>query len=314
MKWIAINLVALIAVGVALCAWVLHYTGAFPQVLGLLGLGGLFAWIAFLANLLHEDTKKALQRGFEENVLKSRKTLPAILVIGAVFFLGWAPWWGTLVVSTRRDDKDRTIKVRSRGEDGKWTKVRLEEQHLVPRSESRWALRAPWFGSREYQVKVAGLPARIVPVQPWWRTPLSVPSDFDVERHPLVLVHLSEVLNATIHGSGSAAQLQVFRNGQEELGKIERYFGEAVWVGGDADIEIPSRILTLWRLALVKDSVPVEALARWEPCRSIGPEADLKEGQRLSIRYVNPNGQPLVTHATVAPPYPQEVYIDEPQP
>src|SRR5437867_7192741 len=49
-----INLVLWIGFGVGLSGWCLYYTEYLPQVAGLLGLGGLFAWMAFVLNLISE--------------------------------------------------------------------------------------------------------------------------------------------------------------------------------------------------------------------------------------------------------------------
>ena len=48
------NLALLSVCDVALSEWTLYYLDWFPVIGGLLGLGGLFAWLAFLANLISD--------------------------------------------------------------------------------------------------------------------------------------------------------------------------------------------------------------------------------------------------------------------
>ncbi len=50
-----LNLLLLVATGILLSAWTLYYTDLFPLVGGLLGLGGLFAWITFHSHLITEE-------------------------------------------------------------------------------------------------------------------------------------------------------------------------------------------------------------------------------------------------------------------
>ena len=55
------NLFWLIALGVMVTAWIIKYTDWFSEFAGLLALGGLFSWLAFVAKILPEDRVKDLQ-------------------------------------------------------------------------------------------------------------------------------------------------------------------------------------------------------------------------------------------------------------
>src|ERR1039458_4964733 len=76
-----LNLFALIVLGTAACAWVLYFTSWFPQLGGLLALGGLFSWLAFVFKLIPDDTVKALQNSFAQS-LDHVAILVAIALIG----------------------------------------------------------------------------------------------------------------------------------------------------------------------------------------------------------------------------------------
>ena len=70
---VAFNLFTLLATGVVTSGWILYYTDYFPIVGGLLGLGGLFAWIAFLSNIIDPNRKKQFQVCFDEKFLRKKR-------------------------------------------------------------------------------------------------------------------------------------------------------------------------------------------------------------------------------------------------
>jgi len=307
--WVAANLFALILLGVSICAWVLFYTDLFPEVVGLLGLGGLFAWIAFLSNLLSENRKKELQEWFDQRVLRKGGSLAWIAVAAVGFFLLLAPLWGALVVSTIRDDKDRTIEIRSLGSEGLWSKRALEPEHLPPRSKHIYSLPTPWWGHRQFQVKVSGLPARVVEIKGWHHSPLVVPADLGFDRQPILLVHLTPEANILVQPPNPPGLLELLQNGKQ-IGKVSNFRGENVWVGGDDDIAIPDWMITRWRLELERQEIPLDHLARWAPTRSLAANAELRQGTEFELRFTPPSGVMSRQVITVAPPYPQEVSID----
>ncbi len=304
---IAVNLIALVALGFAVCAWYLHYTDLFPEVLSLLSLGGLFAWLAFLANVLTKERKEELQKRFERHVLLPKKTILVIFLIASVFFLAWGSRRGSVAISTKPDDKERTIEIRPLDQKQSGSAKNLVEESLPARSRRKYALPTSWFGSREYRIKVSGLPAAVADVKAWRIKPLSVPADFDA---PLVLVRLSGVLSGSLQKPSAGGTLSVSGNGKL-IGTLPSYRGEAVWVGGDKDIEIPERILSGWRLELIRNHAPQEVLTRWLPSVSINPDVGISEGQRIDVSLITPSQTEFLKTVFVTRPYPQEVTLDE---
>jgi hypothetical protein len=305
--------VGLILLGVSICAWFFFYTDLFPEVVGLLGLGGLFAWIAFLSNLLSKERKEELQNRFDEGVLCRHRTLAGMGLV-AVVFLGTVSFRGALVVSTVRDDKDRTIAIRSLGRDGQWTQEEVKEEHLAPRSKHIYSLPTPLWGRRQFQVKVSGLPAQVVEVLAWNRNPKSVPGDFTFGQQPILLVHPAPGPNAHVffEPPTRSGKLQLFQSGTL-IAQLEPYRGENVWVGGDADTAIPEWMTNRWKVALEALNIGPAHLARWEPTRSLAPALQVRAGAGLEIRFILPSGEMLSKSVNVEPPYPQEVVIDEQQ-
>src|SRR5205807_6888620 len=80
------NLFWLIALGVMVTAWIIKYTDWFSEFAGLLALGGLFSWLAFVANILPEDRVKDLQAWVDTVVLNGKKTSS---VLGYLFVFGF---------------------------------------------------------------------------------------------------------------------------------------------------------------------------------------------------------------------------------
>src|SRR5215475_10740378 len=81
------NLAGIIVLGVLLTAWTLYYTDAFPAIGGLLALGGLFSWVAFVSKVLPDHRLKALQDSADRRVFgnpATRRVLIAIAVIALV--------------------------------------------------------------------------------------------------------------------------------------------------------------------------------------------------------------------------------------
>ena len=105
------NLSLLIIVGLSISWWVLYFTDYFPVVLGLLGLGGFFAWIAFVINILSDDRKKQFQEYFDKFILQKGWTIS--MLIGLLLF-GWivvAPNFGTLIVDSLEPTKGHTVEI-----------------------------------------------------------------------------------------------------------------------------------------------------------------------------------------------------------
>src|SRR4051794_1742544 len=69
LRYFVRNIVCLTVTGVAISLWLVQYTDFFPMVGGLLGLTGIFAWVAFLSNLVSDERKKELQAEIERRAL-----------------------------------------------------------------------------------------------------------------------------------------------------------------------------------------------------------------------------------------------------
>jgi hypothetical protein len=305
---VALNLGLAILSGVAISAWVLSYTDFFPQVATLLGLGGLFAWIAFISQVVTAETKVQIQRAIEVHVL-SQPSFGVIVAVMLGLFGVWAAHRGSLVVSTLHDTRDRTVEIRALDSNGQWSRVMVEDQQLPARSRLQWSLPAPFSGSLTYRVKVSGLPTEIFPVTARGHRRVNVPFSFSFSDHPALLLHAKAIL--AVEAERQLATLVVRAAGGRELGSVP-FRGQSVWVGCDADVEIPESILARWRVDLGPDPTrPVQ----WLATSSVAPDLILTNAPKiwpLSIELSLPPLPSIRRDVFLKPPYPQEVILDVP--
>src|SRR5258708_14196604 len=87
------NFVLIGAIGVGASAWMLYYTDWFPEVGGLLALGGIFSWFAFVSRIVPDHRFKAMQDAMDRLLFNnSRARLPLfavlMLLVVAAHFVG----------------------------------------------------------------------------------------------------------------------------------------------------------------------------------------------------------------------------------
>lgn len=247
-----INLFLLILTGTLMLGWVLYFTDLFPVIGGLLGLGGLFAWIAVLGNVLSDDRKKELQTLFDQNCLQRRWFLGAILVV-AVAFVGLVPAkHGTIVINNEQHDRSRTVDIRPVDDAGGTNSL------VVPaRGEVRHVVATGFFGKRSFRVKAEGLRWVERPVSWFGRQPVEITGDF-VRRHiVLIRPHAEKLRN--FGNESRTLRVTISTGGQTKdvtLDPHAGYRGETAWLGAAADVEPPADLALDWRFELeraVKD-------------------------------------------------------------
>jgi hypothetical protein len=289
----ALNLCLLVALGVLVCWWFLHYTSLFPAIGGLLGLGGVLAWAAFVSGLITKERKAALQEGFEQRVLLCRATPFVLFALGVGCATAFS-FFGSIEIGAIRDVVNRTVRIYPSGADPGEVDPHepIHEIFMPARGSARFALRTRWLGSRTYRVKLSGLPAAEVEVESWRRRTLTAPDAFLA---PVLLVwpnaEFSNQLRLILE-TGSQARL-TFRfepsNAAQEgfERSLEEYAGEAVWVGDDIDLDIPPDVLDQWSRTVAH----AEVLERWRSPRAVAG-VRLHPGQRVEVRLEHRSGAP----------------------
>lgn len=250
------NLVVLLCLGVLILGWFTYYTDLFPMIGGLLGLGGVFAWVAFLSGLVSGDRKKELQALFENKVLDRRWLWLAALGTGGAI-MGVGPLWcGTILIDSQRDAVTRSVQIARLSEDRAFPKADqwCVDDAISPFSTKKFCM---WVGSwrpQSFVVKVSGLPALEVKLGPLTRKTLLVPREF--YRQPVLIVRPGKKL---IENSRQIPQtFRLCINGVTKSEWID-YKAQTVWVGCDKDVIVPAEIREKWDL----EGANPQLIAQW---------------------------------------------------
>ena len=288
--------------------YVIVFTTWWELVGGIFTVSGAFVWLAFLANLLTEDTKKTLRKGFEAVFLnRPLSFLIPVVVLGVLFLLVPAQN-GTLIFDGLENDEPRVVTVRADA-DGAEAKLPLS-----PRAEAKLLQATDFLGTRRYTVEVSGLPRTEVELAWFERKRIAVPDDF--LKRPVVLLRPHVALAETAADPGF--RFALFHN--KELVALDQPFrGRAVWLGAGPDVEPPARLRQQWRSAFAAAKKPVTFLALWESPIA-AKLSGLAPGDRIYARLSWPNGDqgdiPLaVACGTVVKPkspddFPQELELE----
>ncbi len=311
-----LNLLLLVATGILLSAWTLYYTDLFPLVGGLLGLGGLFAWIAFLSHLITEERKQRMQQSFESRVLLNRQTTLLLPLVLGAFFLA-AGSCGTVEISATPDAANRHAQV-FRAAGGQSITHPVRRGLLPARGRKRFLLSTAWFQAADFRIKLSGLPALTVRVQPLRKQSVVVPDSFLLQ--PVLLVRTAASISATAHNNPGFYSLRVERRHPEteqteELFEIESYRGETVWVGCDEDVAIPQRVLDRWKLELPREKAIPEAITRWRSPWAPARPIRLQPNDVVSVTLLRGDKPETLTSIEVEMitrllDFPQEVLLD----
>ena len=243
------NFVTLILVGVAFSGWLLYFTDSFEVFGGLLALGGLLSWLAFVSKVIPEDKAKEIQKGLFGFFLEGRYAWAVylgILVAGALA----TAMVGAIQLETVQTGTDYQFVVYPAN--GK--RPPEEKRERVPAAgHVRTLCFLPWWKARTFKVHVTGFPERQVCVRPWWdREKRQVPSSFV---QPVVLLGAVEPILDRIwkHDKGYYYHLVVVLDGKK-FSLEKEYEGQAIWLGcGEGDgLELPQAARDYWKNELTR--------------------------------------------------------------
>jgi hypothetical protein len=238
---------SLVVAGVAASAWVLYFTDWFPLFLSLLTLGGLFAWISFVAGMLTKERKENLQHRFEEKFLAKRKAGIGVLVVTAVLLLGLTALGSTVIIETYGDSEHRVVDLVPLNTDSPLKSFLAQRRSLKPHHSHKlyiWHLGA----ACSFVMNVSHLPSHHLELDWIKRKTVIVPDD--LARRPVVLIRptfaLSQYAETLRPNSPSALYLNVKRNGELVIDR-EPFRGKAVWLGAGADMPVPPEMEARWK-------------------------------------------------------------------
>jgi hypothetical protein len=218
------NLILLICIGVGASAWILAYTDLFPAVGGLLALGGLFSWLAFVSKLLSKTVTEQLQDKFLAAF--SKRHVSAILLGLALLLCVAASFFGAIQVEIQSTAQIRGFDLYREGSE-------KAEHRVITSAGSSNIPVVTFFGSSQWRVKIPGYPYQSVTVSPFHRPTLYLPQSF--RRPVLLIVPGKDILDQ----KGYELRLTIDAGNGHTL-VIPRYTWFAFWVGCGADVQVPA--------------------------------------------------------------------------
>lgn len=260
------NLTMILALGVAVSAWLLYYTDWFAHAGVLLALGGAFTWLGAVSKLLSEARLKELQSRLDKAVFAGAGTR-VYVVMAALAFLAVASCVGTLDVRSSGEAAERLV----------WLDASPSDVGAAARLTPSGRVREPRFTTfwspTQARVKVGGYPGVAVAVRPWRRTSIDVPASL-LLASPVVLLRPTKEMAGHVTGLTLVVTAAGVRR--------ERPFdGHAVWIGCEADVHVPPRLLDEWRA--VADSAAL--LSKWQFPRAV--DLPLTADVLVDVRFVN---------------------------
>jgi hypothetical protein len=219
-----VNLTLLLFIGVCGSGWILVYTDWFPVVGGLLTLGGLFSWLAFVSKLLSEEVIKEFQSRFTATLSKSRVLGLLITLLAAMG--GVAFFWGAIRVEVQSVAQIRGFDLYREGS------TEAEPRVTTSEGSSNVPVFTP-FGPSYWRIKVPGYPYEPVAVFPFQRPVRYLPEQLT---RPVVLI----VPDADLLKVRSPYKLRISIDvGNNRRLEIDDYRWFAFWVGCASDVQIP---------------------------------------------------------------------------
>lgn len=314
---VARNLFLLALTGLGLSLWFLFFTDWFSWFNSLVALSGAFAWLASLSNILSEDRKKALQQRVEKRYL-SRKGLGwRFLIVALIVTLFFNFFGATVVVQTHWDHRARAFRLEQQEVSGWLGDLLNQEGSLGPGSERRFFLLH--LGSfPSYRLKLAGLPSQELVLRPF--VPRWVKSPEDLYSRPVLLIRptsgLQDRILTTLRERKESMSLSIHRLGEDPV-IVNAYRGEAFWIDGDEDLEVPQRLVNSWLQELRGIGPDRGNSVPWLPIRPLDGLSDLTPGETvyLSLRNITTEKDLILETIVVdshsdRSTFPQEVKLD----
>ena len=305
MRLFAWNLCLIGLMGVVASFWVIRFTDWFPVVGGLLALGGVFSWLAFVSKILEKARVNAIKRWVDETILSRRRTtfgVVALLVSGSAV----AGLYGTIQIQSLSGGAASAVFVERMGNvphakpgAGLPNHILTSENPLRLLVFTGWP---PFIGdSSNYRVKQQGYPDIVVRIRPYRRVELISPRDL---RRNVVLLLPTLPVRAALAAEGG--RLEVELDGKDKY-EVEDYKGTAIWIGTDADTDISAEA---WRE--MKGIDPSERLLNiWLPATTLTENRfELSGVRKINVRLFKKDGA-IYAERTVFPDRQRFVQVEE---
>jgi hypothetical protein len=295
------NLLLILGFGVLASWWLLRYTDWFPAIGGLLALGGAFSWVALISKILSKDRLDALQRAVDDNILNREWTRRICLLLN-LSGLVCASFLGSIQVDSVLESSDRAVWVSRPGT------AKIDPMQLQPGGHIRKVITTSWWSPAVLTVKVSGYPDKQVEVSPWGRSRIYVPTSLF---RPVVLIRPTIDLMDVIHSNPMKLVIRI-----GNISQAVDFDGRPIWLGCDAEVEIPSVLQDVWRNEL--GNRRPSYFQYWLHPRELSLPLQIQASDEIEVELQKSNGQPYTTSKFTINPFsrqqdfPQEVVLDVP--
>lgn len=280
-----INLLAMILYGTLALGWVLFFTNWFPVVGGLLGLGGLFAWLAFLGNVVSDNRKEELQKFFDEKCLQ-RFWFFIVATLVFILFVALMPLsQGSIVFDN--SGTERTWRVDMYPLDDAET---ITTTVIPARTVITQTIPVNFLGDRTYRLEVGDLPWLNQEVVAFSRDKqLRLPDDF-MRRGAILIRPHAKTLKAI---ATRRWHLEVIIKDAEDkkVRRIADYTGKAsYWLGVSERVRAPASLELDWRVELKGNDHTDSYIESWSNPLSISAEP-LPHGATVCAVLIDPKAE-----------------------
>lgn len=289
------NVGLIVAFGIIVSSWLEFYTDWFPLVGTLLSLGGVLSWVAFVSRWMPEARMRALiertQKALFGTVGLHRHLLFAMVLLILAFNFA-----GGIQIESSDNLIGKTLEIQRVGwsANAKPISLRAGERIRAVRLTS-------WLFPGKFRVKISGYPDQIVEVNPWERMRLTVPASF---LRPVILLRANRTLFDEIVSNPVPLEIGV---GNTKM-KIDKYHGEAIWIGCERDVDVPPSLVDEWRKE--PDSKDRPLPKTWVNPIDLGSRIELNPGDEVVATINNSESRFKVLHLYRPQDFPQVEYIN----
>jgi hypothetical protein len=314
-KTLAGNVFLLLTTGTMVCFWFWRYTDWFEELGAVLTLSGVLSWLAAILKVVPDEKTKAFQATLFEAVFESPSSRKWIMTFFAVVAIG-SFCFATVQLEPLQESVDRAVLAYSARANTNAAAVdrtpsaRIAEEDfetLKPSGRVRLVLPVWWGMQNRFIVKVSGYPDMLIKLRPWQRLDLTVPNSLC---RPVVLLRPTARL---INNARQEPWTLIVRDVDSNVEAQMLFDGHAVWVGCDANVQLPEAMQHLWETDI--NDVLKPFFLYPQAFSNAFPE--LKQGEKFAVQLRTGPGllQPAISFEVApAPPrqgfFPQVVKID----